>query len=131
MRNALTPEAETMLKIMMHDLPKHDLPKIVMPDEVLNTAERINLADLLDSRAFAPYTLINLLNAEKSLALFAMPADDSYEMALINDVHHLFDYISPSLKRECHRHVGNCGAVICHPNMRRPSLHVQLRDLRS
>jgi len=124
----LSPDAATLLKTTMHGLPKDKLPRIEFPDAVLSASEEINLADLLDSSAFGPYTMVNLNNASRRLHLFDKP--DADELELINDVQALLDQCPRYLFRECGDHVRDCGQVIRHPNLRHPAFRVHLQDLR-
>ena len=123
----LSKDAELLLKATMHGLPKDDLPLIPFSEATLKRAEEINLAELLDSRSYGPYTLINLINATRRLRLFTENKD---ELILVNEVRALYDDMHPQLKKMCAAHVRDCGAVLRHPNLNHPSFHIRLQDTR-
>ena len=89
---------------------REELPSFFFSEDTLAEAAQITPADLLESRAFAPYVLVSLMNATKRLKLYQPMAQE--ERILLNDVIDIADQAGELNRRACFTHVRDCGITI-------------------
>lgn len=102
--------ADELAKSAQQEDTKEDLPSFLFSEESLDIAENITLADLLQSRIFAPYVLTSLMNASKRLKLYRrLPSE---ERLILHDAMDITEDAGDLNRRACFTHVRDCGLAL-------------------